>query len=361
MRRAIPLFVWALASCQGTTPPPEPTITAVAPSSPTAWATVTAPADAALLTALGVVRGVGAAAGATVTAPFDGRVRALHVAPGDTVRAGAPLVDVDVPELAVAAAAALGAEGEASVHTERLDALRGLLEDGLVRAEQLHESEHLLAEVNTRRRVAMAKLRAAGLDHRAAAEVARRGYITLTSPIDGTVIAVDARLGAAAGAAAPLVRVVGEGEVRVEARLPRPFDGAASLRTPHGDVALRPLGRAVRDPLSGLWIAFFAPADASAELRDGETHPLSLEGIDDGGALEVPASALRIREDVGAPANAAEVERRRDGATAWVGVAVVRVNGASAIVRSPELRAGDAVAVDPAEVLREGEEGAHGH
>jgi multidrug efflux pump subunit AcrA (membrane-fusion protein) len=319
------------------------------------------PTDATLLTALGVVRGVGAAAGGSVTSPFPGQVRALHVAPGDVVEAGAPLVDVDVPELAVAAAEALGAGGEAAVHHERLDALEPLLADGLIRVEQLHESEHLLAEVDTRRRVALAKLRSAGLDDRATARVARRGYITLTSPIDGTVIALDARLGAAASTDQPLARVAGVGAVRVEARLAQPFSGEAQLRTPRGDVPLRPLGPSVRDPESGLWVAFFAPVSDEHGLTDGERHPLVLEQTDGEAMVEVPASALRVRAEEGAPVRAAEVLRRRGGERTWVGVTVLRVDGASALVRAPELAEGDSVAVDPADVLGEAAESGGAH
>jgi len=309
-----------------------------------------------------VVHGVGAAAGAVASCPFQGRVRALHVAPGDEVRAGSPLLDIDVPELAVAAAEATGTRREASVHAERLESLEPLLDQGLVPVERLHESEHLLAEVNTRRSVALAKLRSTGMDEADVGRLARRGYLTLTAPIDGTVLEVDARIGAAVLPDRPLVRLVGQGPVRVEVRLTRPVRGSARLAGPDGEIPLRPIGQPVRDPASGLWVSFFEPTGEEVELHDGERLPVSLDDAEGGGELQVPAQALRPIAGSGAGPREAQVLRLRDGVRGWVSVQVARVHGTTALVRGEGLRVGDRVAIDPADVLgtvAESEESPH--
>ncbi|MAT26058.1 MAG: hypothetical protein CMN29_14030, partial [Sandaracinus sp.] len=177
-------------------PPPAPDRSAP-PSARHGWARVHAPGDATLLRALGRVVGRGAAAGADVGLPFPAHVRAVHVAPGDRVEAGAPLVEVLAPELALAVAEARGARAELAVHAERLANLRTLRGENLVRASALHEVEHAMAALRSRLGVAEARLRSAGVGPAERRELSARGALTLKSPVDGTVRAVDARLGAA--------------------------------------------------------------------------------------------------------------------------------------------------------------------
>ncbi|HJL35838.1 MAG TPA: efflux RND transporter periplasmic adaptor subunit, partial [Polyangiaceae bacterium LLY-WYZ-15_(1-7)] len=295
--------------------------------------------------------GRGAAAGADVGLPFPAHVRAVHVAPGDRVEAGAPLVEVLAPELALAVAEARGARAELAVHAERLANLRTLRGENLVRASALHEVEHAMAALRSRLGVAEARLRSAGVGPAERRELSARGALTLKSPVDGTVRAVDARLGAAVDAGLPLVRVAAApGPVRVEVQLPRPLPpGPATLLREGAPLALAPVGEPVREPESGLWVGWFEPAEG-AGLLAGERWPVEWAGAGEG-LLEVPADALR------AQGHDARLRRRRDGAEpADVEVDVVRVDGARALVRPRDadaLREGDRVAIDPATVLSE--------
>lgn len=324
-----------------------------APSSPTAWAAVRPTRDATLVSSFGRVHGVGAAAGIAITAPFATRVRRVHVAPGDTVEEGAALIEVLVPELALAAAERSGAAAEGAVVDARLDTLRALASEGLARADQVHETARDAAAVHTRATTAEARLRAAGLSARDRASLARTGALVLRAPSAGQVLRLDVREGDPVPSDMPLLVLASDGEVRIEARFTGavPEDARPILRTDRGDVPLRAVGSPLVDPETGLRVLFFEPTEPT-RLLAGERWPLLLVGSfgasPEAGVFEVPASALHA---IAGDPRRAEVVRRSDGAR--VPVEVLRVDGAGALVRGA-LTTNDEVAVEPSRVLGEG-------
>ncbi|MCB9617149.1 MAG: efflux RND transporter periplasmic adaptor subunit [Sandaracinus sp.] len=342
---------FALACGQSATPTPVD-LEGAAPSSPTPWARVRPARDTTLVTTLGRVHGVGAAAGTAITAPFATRVRRVHVAPGDAVEAGAPLLEVDAPELALAAAERSGATAEGAVVGARLQTLRTLASEGLARADQVHETARDAAAVRTRAATAEAQLRAAGISARDRATLARTGSLVLRAPRAGRVLRLEVREGDPVPGDRPLVVLAGEGAVRVEGRFSGTYPEGATpvLRTDRGDVPLRVVGEPLADPETGLRVVFFEPIGPTT-LREGERFPLALVGSldEDGATFEVPSSALHAL--AGDPRRA-EVVRRSDGE--HVSVEVLRVDGASALVRGA-LTVEDEVAVEPSQVLGLGE------
>ena len=194
-----------------------------------------------------VLAGVGARA--AIESPFRATVRRAHVEAGATVEAGAPLVDLVVPELVEAAGRVAAADARIAVlqpRMTRLDALRG---DGLTREQDAFEVRLALAEARTARRETSSRFVAAGLDASAMARLSSDGLLTLKSPMAGIVTDVRSELGAVIepGSGA-IVRVESAKAKRVEANLP--FDwpaGATALFEPTRGVpvALSFVGQAV--------------------------------------------------------------------------------------------------------------------
>jgi multidrug efflux pump subunit AcrA (membrane-fusion protein) len=132
---------------------------------------------------------------ARVAASHDVRVVLVHVRAGDHVEAGAPVVDVVIPEV-LAAAARLASLGPAqALRTARRTELAALQGEGLVDRGGVFEQEAELASLDVERRLALSTLRAASLTTAEAAQALRRGAITLRAPIAGTVREVNAVVG----------------------------------------------------------------------------------------------------------------------------------------------------------------------
>lgn len=241
-----------------------------------------------------VVAGPGSAA--VVAPPLTARVVKVRVRPGDAVAAGAPLVDVVLPELLEAAARLRGARGRlaaAEARAQQLDALRA---EGLARAADQSEAALKVAEARADVESARALLLSAGVREDEAGRVLEGGGVV---PLRAPFASVVTRVGAVQGevrapGAEPLVELQAQGEVRVEARFSAPppmeaaweFVGQDGLRTP-----LEPLSRApAASATDGSRLAWFQPAGAGP-LAAGTPGRVVLRRAP--GQVIVPARAVR--------------------------------------------------------------------
>lgn len=290
----------ALAACPPTPPAGEAPPGAGAEVPPT-WTAVRPVSDDVVLEAPArVLPGPGAAA--VVAPPLRGTVTRVRVRAGDTVDAGAPLIDVLMPELLEAAGRLEGARVRLEAWTERHRQLAELRAEGLARTLDVSEAAATLAEARAELQAARAVLLSAGLrEGDAAGLLAGSGSVPLRAPVGGVVTEVSAALGEArepSGGA--LVHVSGGGAVRVEARLGRVApDGAWALVTATGQVPLRLVGRApAADPRDGTFLAWFEPEGAAAP-PPGTLGRVQLAASGEARLFRVPAAALHRRE--GAP------------------------------------------------------------
>ncbi|HSP80637.1 MAG TPA: efflux RND transporter periplasmic adaptor subunit, partial [Myxococcaceae bacterium] len=199
--------------------------------------------------------------------PFRGSVTRIAVRPGQHVRRGAVLVEVLMPEVVQAAGAWQAATLRREADENRTAQLKALQEQGMARVFELAEAEARLAEARAEQQGALALLRVAGLEASAAAGVAQRGAVPLRSPVAGVVTEVDAVLGETReSASAPLVRVVGEGPARIEARLSRslPEDTTFQFTAPGLEaLPVKRVGQAPSvDVRDGTTLVWFEPEEA---------------------------------------------------------------------------------------------------
>ncbi|MFR0692862.1 efflux RND transporter periplasmic adaptor subunit [Enterobacterales bacterium AE_CKDN230030158-1A_HGKHYDSX7] len=199
--------------------------------------------------------------------------RTYALAPGDVVKAGAPVADVLVPEWAAL--------------QEEFLALRGTSEPALLEA-------------------ARQRLLLSGMPASLVAQITRSGrthpVITLTSPIAGVIRELDVRTGMTLSAGAPLARINGLGQVwleaavpetqagglrigqAVDARLPafpdRPVTGTLASILPENDQQSRTLRLRIELP------------NPDGQLRPGMTVEVSLDLAGQADVLQIPSEAV---------------------------------------------------------------------
>ena len=198
--------------------------------------------------------------------------RAHHRAIGDVVAAGAPIVDIRVPEWAAAQAEYLS--------------VRSLGGD--------------MAQA-ARRRLTMLGMPMSLID-RIEREGAPRPVFTVTAPIAGAITALDAREGMTITAGAPLATISGMSPVWLVASLPQGDAGAARP----GGSAIATLPAYPGETFSGRIESVLPAADAATRtievrvalpnprgrLRPGMTAQVRIEGPDARPALIVPMEAV---------------------------------------------------------------------
>jgi len=199
--------------------------------------------------------------------------RTYNLAPGDLVKAGAPIADVLVPEWA-------GLQ-------EEYIAVRNSAEPTLISA-------------------ARQRLLLAGMPERLVAQIARSGQtrpvITLSSPIAGVIRELNVRTGMSLPAGAPLARINGLRQVwleaavpetqagglkvgqTVDARLPalpdRPVTGTLASILPENDQQSRTLRLRIELP------------NPDGQLRPGMTVEVSLDLAGQSDVLQIPSEAV---------------------------------------------------------------------
>jgi cobalt-zinc-cadmium efflux system membrane fusion protein len=239
-----------------------------------------------------------------VAAPLEGRVRRIHVSPGDKVKAGQLLVELVLPALAQAAAAHDGAALRIAALEKRAATLASVEKEGLVRADARLQIEVDLAsaraELASARAVIGAALGRAPRENETAPLVESGGRYQLTSPADAVVTAVHAVDGALTDAL-PLVELAREGTVKIEVRAPA--DALTGVDVQLSDARLAApvlLTLLSTDPrVDGALTRMWLTAEAPLVLPAGLVVQLSLLVREGSDALVVPKSAL-LPDDGGA-------------------------------------------------------------
>jgi len=147
------------------------------------------------VTVLGEV-GVNEETYAEVGSPVEARVMGLLASPGDSVKPGQPLVELQSIELGKARAARITAKARVELTTQALERKRGLAADRIVPVRELQEAEAEARAAQAELQAVNASLQAIGIG---SAEGSTTGgdasRLLLRSPIAGTVVRRDVARG----------------------------------------------------------------------------------------------------------------------------------------------------------------------
>ena len=124
---------------------------------------------------------------AEVGVPVPARAMRLLAAPGDVVRDGQVLVELQSPDLGRARAAYASAEARAALADRTLTRKRELASERIAPQREVQEAEAALAEARAAVRGAAAELASLGVEPRPGAD-SDSGTFALRSPVAGTVI-----------------------------------------------------------------------------------------------------------------------------------------------------------------------------
>jgi RND family efflux transporter MFP subunit len=270
--------------------------------------------------ASGTVRGH---ATATLTSKTTGYVRAVHVRSGDLVREGQLLVELEASDvqatvsgaraaLASAQASRLEAESALKASTAAAKLAQSnhqrstrLLEQQVIAREQYDSSEAQSSSAVAQEQAARARLSAAdsAIQQATAALAESRallGYAKLTAPFNGRVLERLIDPGALASSGTPLLVVVDDGKLRVEAAVPESraaevkVGGAASIELE--GIATPLAGRigeivASVDTASRAFLVKVDLPDGAPDLRPGTFARVTFP-VGDESRLVVPTEAL---------------------------------------------------------------------
>ena len=298
---------------------------------------------------------------AEVGSPVPARVLNVLVGPGDTVKAGQPLVQLHSPDLGKARSDYAASRARADLARKTLDRKRGLAADRVVPEKELQEAEADAAKADAEVRAARAAMGSFAGD----AQGGDASRIVLKSPVAGTVIERTAVQGQLTDPARPLFRVgdlsrlwltvhaFERDAVRlkpgVSARVTFPalpgkgFAGAVTL-----------IGREV-DSSSRTIPVRIEVANADGVLRPGMSASAAIPlGDEKGTVVTVPVAAVqRVDEDwcVFLPREDGAYEVRPIGRGRELGGEVEALTG---------LKAGETIVVDGAFLLKAELDKAHG-
>ncbi|MBZ4416819.1 efflux RND transporter periplasmic adaptor subunit [Myxococcus sp. RHSTA-1-4] len=284
---------------------------------------------------------------AAIGVPLRASVSRIAVRPGQGVRRGDVLLEVRMPEVVEAAGRIQAASLRREAYAKRREQLMALKEAGMARLAELTEAETQLAEAEADAQAARAMLAVAGVDPKEAAAVARSGVVPLRSPVEGTVTEVSVVLGETRdGAGAPMVRVAGGGEARIEARFARvlPEEARFEFTVPGTPpVPVREVSRSPAvDPGDGSTTVWFEP-ETPRQLPAGLAGAVRVRADGLPGVTVVPVRALLLE------AGQAEVLVQQGRDFRRQRVEVVATSGADALVRGPG--EADVVAADAEALL----------
>ncbi len=265
---------------------------AAAPSPTLTWTAVRTGDDAATLEVPARVL-AGPGANTVVTPPLRATVLRIRTRAGDTVDAGAPVVDVVMPELLDAAGRLEGARVRLQAWTERHAQLTQLRTEGLAKSLDVSEAAARVAESKADLQAARAILLSAGVrEGDAAALLSGTGALSLKAPVAGVVTQVSASVGESREpSAGPLLSLSSAGPTRVEARFTHAVvDGTYDFVGHDGATALKLVSRAPSaDARDGTFLAWFEPAK---ELAAGSLGRVVLRGGAVDAVFRVPARAI---------------------------------------------------------------------
>ncbi len=138
----------------------------------------------------------------------SGRIAKVHVNVGDEVELGAPLIDVDSPEVGRARAELIKARAELEVALAAAERERGLLSERATSKREVEVAEGALKTARARHRAAQALLATLGAGDQPETAPANAARVVLRSPVAGTVVARNAHVGRAAEPGGTLIEVV---------------------------------------------------------------------------------------------------------------------------------------------------------
>jgi multidrug efflux pump subunit AcrA (membrane-fusion protein) len=210
---------------------------------------------------------------------FDGRVRTLSASVGDALEVGDVVAEVEVPELAAAAAEARGLGAQRRVLDAQRARAETLVAEGLGPRAAVDDVDTALAELGTRRAIALAMLSTANIEPRDRAHLARHGVLRVRAPRDGVLVELLASEGSSVGRDTPLARLVGPSTAVVQITTARrPPEGQAVIVTDEGELHATPTQAPVLDPNTGLFHTFYPlsralPHGARVTVRFAEERP----------------------------------------------------------------------------------------
>ena len=134
-----------------------------------------------------------------------------------------------------------------------------LLAEGLGQRAALDTVDAALADVDTRREMALALLNTADISSADRAYLARRGVLRVRAPRAGVIVELLASEGGAVGQGAPLARLVSPSTAVVQITTARrPPEGAVTIITDDGaELRATPTQPPVLDPTTGLFHTFY--------------------------------------------------------------------------------------------------------
>ena len=300
---------------------------------------------------------------AAVSTPIAARVAALHAEPGQGVRAGQVLAELQSPELGRARAAYESAAARQELAAKTLERKRGLAAERIVSLGELQQAESAAAEAGAELRASRAALAAFGVPLAAASGDPSR--FPLSTPIAGTVLERKALRGETADPSMPLFRVADLSRLWLvvqsfERDAMRVAEGGAARvtfaalpgRAFQGTVAR--VGKEVESASRTVPVRIEIP-NPEGLLRPGMSATAWLPLADAGGlVITVPTSALQRLEEgwsVFIPRSEGTFEARHVGRGRDLGGEVEILSG---------LEAGETVVVDGAFLLKAEADKAHG-
>ncbi len=246
---------------------------------------------------------------ATLRPLAQARVLRLLVQPGDPVRAGQPLADLDIPSLTTAQTGLLAAqasvrEAEAGVAVAR-DALRRgelLARDGSLSRAEAERRRLVLAQANAAAEAARARTGALQTEVGRLNPGARPGTGAIVSPIAGVVVTVGANPGELLDTTADAFVVADLSVVLVLAQVPE--SGVALLAV--GDPARVRMASSSRT-WDGTVVALGAALDPQARTLPARIQIANADGsLRSGMFVEVVLTSDRGRNDVVVPSAAVQ-------------------------------------------------------
>lgn len=163
---------------------------------------------------------------AEVGSLVNGRIASLDAIEGALVKRGQVLAWIESPEVGGMRAELARARANKTAATKRVERQLALQAQGATSQSALEEAKAQLLAAEADEQAANAQLRAVGVDHQA-----NGGRIALRSPIDGTVVERNARLGAAVATDTKLFHVVDLSKLRVHAQWSESLGPVPALRT----------------------------------------------------------------------------------------------------------------------------------
>jgi RND family efflux transporter MFP subunit len=284
---------------------------------------------------------------------LGGRISTLHVRPGESVRAGAILAEIQSPELDQLRLAVATARTEVRQAEQVLAGLKG---SAVVTGQQVLDAENQLRQSQIAQDVATTKWRALGLPEEQLEQAATTTpTLPIQAPVGGTVIHADLAIGKVVEPGEHLFEIVDHSTVWarigvLEVDLPRVTAGrAVELHlTAYPGQPLRGKVEGVEaalDPatlLTTAWAEFPNPVGAEPRLLPGMSGQARIELPVPKGTKTVPADALVsngvdhfVLVETASTAERSEYQKKS--------VTVVREAGGVVVIRSADVFAGDRV------------------